>query len=426
MSNFLSDSFNEDGKLFDRYNSTNSYENAKELHIDHIVSAKSIHYRTDLTLFMSKEEKQLLALNPNNLAFIKGSANQSKGEHDLLVWANSKSKKDPSKTNAEYFDLDINDVNKLYQTAVKTINEKAKTARRKYYTKETLKGSTKQGIQMGMKEMLGMLLYDLQNEFFKEMKYYFNNFKNFHKNKVKWQELTLCFSRIKDKVFNKAKSYFVGFSTGFISGFLGNILTVIINTFKTTYKRLAKLIGETFNGVVKSVKLLLTAENDETKYKEAVKVFTATVIGALGGIMTESLITYLRTTPFSIFAELIGATVGGILTGMTVASAMYMIDDFKGVIESLKGIFTKDKYSQEELKAKFDELLSKIDEEYTIILKRIRREYLKLNELTINAFNMELSATERFANTIDYASAMNVQEEKIVRNSKEIDDFFLN
>lgn len=36
--------------------------------------------------------------------------------------------------------------------------------------------------------------------------------------------------------------------------------------------------------------------------------------------MTESLITYLRTTPFSIFAELIGATVGGILTGMTVAS----------------------------------------------------------------------------------------------------------
>lgn len=111
---------------------------------------------------------------------------------------------------------------------------------------------------------------------------------------------------------------------------------------------------------------------------------------------------------------------------MTVASAMYMIDDFKGFIESLKGIFSKDKYSQEELKAKFDELLSKIDEEYTIILKRIRREYLKLNELTMNAFNMELSATERFANTIDYASAMNVQEEKIVRNSKEIDDFFLN
>ena len=59
---------------------------------------------------MSKEEKQLLALNPNNLAFTKGPANQSKGEHDLLVWANSKSKKNPNKTNAEYFNLDINDL----------------------------------------------------------------------------------------------------------------------------------------------------------------------------------------------------------------------------------------------------------------------------------------------------------------------------
>ena len=29
---------------------------------------------------------------------------------------------------------------------------------------------------------------------------------------------------------------------------------------------------------------------------------------------------------------------------------------------------------------------------------------MKLNELTMNAFNMELSATERSANTIDYAS----------------------
>lgn len=426
ISKFLKKSFNDEGKLYDRYNSKKSHENANELDIDHIVSAKSIHYRTDLTLFMSKKEKQLLALDPNNLALTKNSANRSKGEHDLLDWANMKNKKDPNKTNAEYFDLDFNDMEKVYQTAIKTINEKAKIARRKYYTKEISRESTKQGIQMGMKEMLGMLLYDLQNEFFKEMKYYFNNLKDFHKNKVKWQELKLCFSRIKDKVFSRAKSYFVGFSTGFISGFLGNILTVIINTFKTTYKRLAKLIGETFNGLVKSVKLLITAENNESKYKESLKVFIATVIGALGGIMTESLITYLRTTPFSIFSELIGATVGGILTAMTVATTMYMIDDFKGFIDSLKGIFTKDKYSQEELKAKFKELLNKIDEEYTIILKRIRREYLKLNEITLKAFDMKISANERLTNTAIYASTMNVKENEIVEDLEDIDDFFFN
>lgn len=426
MSNFLKKSFNKNGELFDRYNPEKTYEDAKDLHIDHIVSAKSIHYRTDLTLFMSKKEKQLLALNSNNLAFTEGSANQSKGERDLLDWANSKSKRDPNKTNGEYYNLNNNNMTELHQAAIKTINSEAKIAGRKYYVKESLTASTKQGVQTGMKEMLGILLYDLQNEFFKEMKYYFNNLKAFNKSKIKWQELQLCFSRIKDKVFNRAKTYFVGFTTGFISGFLGNIITVIINTFKTTYKRLVRLIGETFNGLVKSVKTLLTAENEDTKYKESVKVFAATVVGAVGGIMTESLITYLRTTPFSIFAELIGATIGGILTGMTVASTMYMIDDFKGFIDSIKGIFTKDKYTQEELKSKFEELLQKIDEEYTFIVKRIKREYLKLNELTLKAFDTKISANERFTNTIVYASAMNVKESEIVNNIVEIEDFFLN
>ncbi|QPS99469.1 hypothetical protein I6G41_13560 [Staphylococcus equorum] len=171
---------------------------------------------------------------------------------------------------------------------------------------------------------------------------------------------------------------------------------------------------------------MLAAENDENKYKEAAKIFSATLIGAIGGIMTESLIIYLRTTPFAVFSELIGATIGGILTGMTVASTMYMIDDFKGFIDSIKGIFTKDKYTQEELKSKFEELLQKIDEEYTFIVKRIKREYLKLNELTLKAYDTKISANERFTNTIVYASAMNVKESEIVNNIVEIEDFFLN
>lgn len=416
------------GKIKDGYNSENILSvdpnNKDNVHTDHINSLKKLSTDDAFNFFFSRDEQKIFVNNPDNLAFTTGPANQSKGEHDLIKWANKKNK--DGKTNQERFNKNSQDMNEKYKKSNSEFKKQTIRSGTKLYSKKVTKTSFSSGAKMGMKEMLGMLLYDLQNEFFQEMKYYFNNLKEFNKNKVKWQELKLCFSRIKDKVFSRAKSYFVGFSTGFISGFLGNILTVIINTFKTTYKRLAKLIGETFNGLVKSVKTLLTAENDETKYKEAVKIFTATVIGALGGIMTESLIAYLRTTPFSIFAELVGATVGGILTGMTVASAMYMIDDFRGFIDSLKNIFTKDEYSQEELKAKFEALLKKIDEEYTIILKRIRREYLRLNELTLNAFDMKISANERFTNTIDYAVAMNVKEEKIVKTSEEIDDFFLN
>ena len=412
------------GIIKDGYNSENllsvKQNNKDNVHNDHILSLKKLSTDDAFNFYLSRDEQKKFVNSSQNLTFTTGPANQSKGELEGTKWGNKINK--DGRTNAERFNKNIEEIELKEKRAKKSLNKKIKVNKLKKRGK-VVTTSFSSGAKMGMKEMLGMLLYDLQNEFFKEMKYYF---KNFHKNKVKWQELKLCFSRIKDKVFSRAKSYFVGFSTGFISGFLGNILTVIINTFKTTYKRLAKLIGETFNGLVKSVKLLLTVENDETKYKEAVKIFTATVIGALGGIMTESLITYLRTTPFSIFAELIGATVGGILTGMTVATTMYMIDDFKGFIDSLKGIFTKDKYSQEELKAKFEELLNKIDEEYTIILKRIRREYSKLNEITLNAFDMKISANERLTNTVIYASEMNVKENNIVKNVEDIDDFFFN
>lgn len=415
------------GIIKDGYNSENllsvKQNNKDNVHNDHILSLKKLSTDDAFNFYLPRDEQKKFVNSSQNLTFTTGPANQSKGELEGTKWGNKINK--DGRTNAERFNKNIEEIELKEKQAKKSLNKKIKVNKLKKQSK-VVTTSFSSGAKMGMKEMLGMLLYDLQNEFFKEMKYYFNNLKDFHKNKVKWQELKLCFSRIKDKVFSRAKSYFVGFSTGFISGFLGNILTVIINTFKTTYKRLAKLIGETFNGLVKSVKLLLTAENNETKYKEALKIFTATVIGALGGIMTESLITYLRTTPFSIFSELIGATVGGILTAMTVATTMYMIDDFKGFIDSLKGIFTKDKYSQEELKAKFEELLNKIDEEYSIILKRIRREYLKLNEITLKAFDMKISTNERLTNTAIYASTMNVKENEIVEDLEDIDDFFFN
>lgn len=415
------------GIIKDGYNSENllsvKQNNKDNVHNDHILSLKKLSTDDAFNFYLSRDEQKKFVNSSQNLTFTTGPANQSKGELEGTKWGNKINK--DGRTNAERFNKNIEEIELKEKRAKKSLNNKIKVNKLKKQSK-VVTTSFSSGAKMGMKEMIGMLLYDLQNEFFKEMKYYFNNLKDFHKNKVKWQELKLCFSRIKDKVFSRAKSYFVGFSTGFISGFLGNILTVIINTFKTTYKRLATLIGETFNGLVKSVKLLITAENNETKYKEALKVFTATVIGALGGIMTESLITYLRTTPFSIFSELIGATVGGILTTMTVATTMYMIDDFKGFIDSLKGIFTKDKYSQEELKVKFKELLNKIDEEYSIILKRIRREYLKLNEITLRTFDMKISTNERLTNTAIYASTMNVKENEIVEDLEDIDDFFFN
>ena len=124
---------------------------------------------------------------------------------------------------------------------------------------------------------------------------------------------------------------------------------------------MVKLISESFSGLVSAVKTLFSNdfEDSNQKYKAAIKAFTGVIIGSLGGIMTESLIIYLKTTPFGLFATPVGGIIGGILTGIVTASALYMIDDFSGFIKSLKGIFKKDEISQEELNQKYKELVVK-------------------------------------------------------------------
>ena len=415
----------EKGKIKDGYNHQQILDmdqyNKSEIHLDHTISLKTLSQNPAFNLFLSADEQSSFANSPDNLSFITASANQSKGADSITDW-----KYRGGKDNVKRFNKNLDDLNEKENQANSSLQSNIKEKKKDYYVENITKTSVVSGIKMGMKEILGLFLCDLQNEFSNEMKYYFTNYKKYNKNKVKWEELKLCFSRIKDRVLNKSKRYLVDFSTGFLSGFLGNIMTIILNIFQTTYKRTVKLIGETFNGIVKSARKMLATENDENKYKEAAKIFSATLIGAIGGIMTESLIIYLRTTPFAIFAELIGVTAGGILTGMIVASTMYIIDDFKAFIDSIKGIFAKDKYSQKELKEKFEELLMKMDEEYTAILKKIKREYTRLNELTQKAFDSNINSSERLVNSSVYASAMNVNESEIVNNIKDIEGFFMN
>ena len=67
-----------------------------------------------------------------------------------------------------------------------------------------------------------------------------------------------------------------------------------------------------------------------------------------------------------------------------------------------------------------------MDEEYQFILRRIYREYKHLLEITQKAFDRTISSAQRFNNTVEYAVAFKVDESEIVKNTQEIDDFFLN
>lgn len=423
---FKKNNLNKEGYLTDGYNTNRTAENHSNFHMDHVTSAKEIHEK--FKLYTSKEEAAKIALDPNNITPTDGSANQSKGKNNLLEWNESKSKRDPEKTNGELYELDNEKVSERYKTSTEFIEKEYKKKKYKHIKKGVVNAGLKQGSNFALKQALGIFLYELGNEFSKEMKNYLGNLKSMKNFKEKTEEFKKSCEIIKDNLLEKKWKILKGFPEGFISGFISNIITFIINSFLTTYKRMVKIISESFSGLVSAVKTLFfnDFEDSNQKYKAAIKAFTGVIIGSLGGIMTESLILYLRTTPFGLFAIPVGSIIGGILTGIVTVSALYMIDDFSGFIKSLKGIFKKDEISQEELNQKYKELVIKMDEEYQFIIRRIYREYKHLLEITQKAFDRTISSTQRFNNTVEYAVAFKVDESEIVKNTQEIDDFFLN
>lgn len=429
IDDFMSKSVDKNNRIIDGYNKDINHEH-KHSHIDHIASALEIDSNKELKLYMTDKERAILALSNENLTYTYGSANQSKSSKDLIEWSNSKNKKNPNMTNKEFYNLNERDIQELSANSKKFIGKQTVKAKRDYYMKETAKSGMKQGMKVGLQQMIGIFLYELQNEFTTEMKKYLENYKSYKTFKVKIQKFKELAVRIKDNMLKKKKTIFMGFSDGFLKGFISNLITIIVNTFITTSKRVVKLISETFNGIVDSLKILLRSddgsETSEIKFKAASKLFASTVIGAIGGILTENLIIYLKTTPFAIFSELIGMTVGGILTSITIANVLYLIEDFRGFISSIKDIFKKDEFTQRELNLKYIQISEKIESEYQSILRKIINEYNYLKKITYKAFDETISSEVRLTNTAEYALEFNVNTTNVVENENDINGFFLN
>jgi len=392
------------------------------MHVEHIVSSSAIHKDDYFRLYFSDEERAQIALHEKNLLMTTGNANQSKGEKDAQEWAYAKRKN--GQTNAEYFNKDVEVIKQKKEEAERFLKKMKIKGAAKYYTTEGVKGGIKQGTTQGLKQTLGIILFELINQFSIEIKKYIKDFKTYNTIKEKIMAFRKCCNRAKWNVIKNIKAFLGSFMDGFISGFIANVVTIIINVFQTTMKNVVKLINDAVQGIYSAIKILISKDASEDKYKNALKVFTSVMIGSFGGLLGISLQTYLSATPFALFADVISSTVTGILTGVTMACTLYMIDDYKEFINSLKGLFTANKVSIEEIKAKHESIKEIIEVEYQKVLNSILDEYETLIVKINAAYDSTIPYTERFQNSIVLAETLNVSKHKIIRDDDMIDDFF--
>lgn len=226
------------------------------------------------------------------------------------------------------------------------------------------------------------------------------------------------------------KRFATAFQDGFIGGFMGNLLTVFINTFMTTTKNLARLINDGVTGLWSAFKLLCRPPEgmtSQTAIKEATKLVVAAIATTVGVLLTESFVTYLQTTPFAPFAQVIGGLIGGILTGIVVATLMYAIDELVASLHKLNELmdtFKEGLYTNtEQVKAAYDAAVAMMNVDYQAVLQTIFRQYEEYRQLSAIAFDRNERVNVRLDASVELADLLDVPTDNVMRNTDDVRSF---
>lgn len=397
-------------------------------HIDHVVSGKEIHLNDEARLYMSDQERLKMATSEDNLAWTEASINQSKGANKLSEWVDMENNKNkPGEKNAERFEIDREKTLEKAKKAEKYVNNEIKNSKIKYYGKNIITSNSKVAVKYGLRQSIGILLMATVEEFIKEMKLYFKNFKEYYSINVKVNKFKLACKNSFKKVLARWKELLSSFVSGSVSTFFSEILITIVNSFATTLRSVNRIITEGANGLYEGLKLLLFKPEDMTTkqaFKEGIKLITAAITTAVGLGLTETLVLKLKPIPFG---DHIGRVIGGIFTGIITTSIVYLIDNFNEALNvvgnALDTIAYDFKVSTKRLRNSYNNVLAKIDEEYQGILHEIFNEYTRIYELSKKAFNIHQNPDKLFSYTVELAHELNVNSEKILTNKQNTIDF---
>lgn len=319
-------------------------------HLEHIVSAKEIHDRTDIRVLFSTEEMSTIINQKSNTTYIEGSMNQSKNDKKLKEWESQKSTKDKSKTNGEYYGVDSKKAHKADETSRRTIDEQVARRKIEHYSKSIYKDSLKQGRQMAIRQGLGIVFTEVSLTVMDEVPKIINQLKgNFSVETFfsKISDLVLvAFERVKLKLGHILEAI----KTGFTAGIFNSIITTIINTFLTTGKNIIRLIREAMVSITEAVRILFFDKKKRTTGERMIAASKIILTGAstvLGIFVEQTLSSFIHSTGIvalpvvgGILADIIPIFVGTLLTGLVSVTFLYYMDNSESIKKLIKFIDT--------------------------------------------------------------------------------------
>lgn len=322
--------FKRDGRIEDAYTGRDLPKDGRA-HRDHVVSAHEIEKSSRGHLGQTREERVATANQESNKVWTEASVNQSKNDHDLKEWSDTPSRRDPNKTNAEYYGADQERMEQAYDTAQEAVDRDQKRAVLAKQAGEFAYEGSKEAGTLALRQIVGLLIKDLTEGLIDDIKTLMREgFESLEqlagliKNRI---EVTV------ERVKAKWAEYLKEGATSGISGFLSSFLTLVINSFVTTAKNIVRIIREGCLSVVRALKIIVSPPPEmsasEVAY-EVFKVLSGAVAVVIGLGLEETIKKGIESVPLlAPFADPMSQVLSAMLTGMMSLTVVLAFDRLK-------------------------------------------------------------------------------------------------
>lgn len=282
------------------------------------------------------DDRVKISSDKTNLIFAEGGMNSSKGDRDLMEWANAPiSKKhanetgNPNMTNAEYYALNPELAEKEYKKSKEHIEYEQRKKQAIKQGKELLQTGAEEAARNALRQAIGLVLHELVNSSFIEVKRIAND-PTLKENFV--DHLIDAMRNIIEKIKDKAEHILKSVLSGGVQGFISNLLTFIINNIVTTSAKVVTIIREGLKGLWEAVKLIMNPPKDMSGIdvaRKASKIIATVITTSLGIIFEKSIEAFLLSIPIlAPLATFISPVITGLLTGIVTALVIFGIDKF--------------------------------------------------------------------------------------------------
>lgn len=321
----------------------------RTLDCDHKKSCSEYHQ--DGGFIQSAEIRARFAADPDNFALTSSSANSSKSDKDILIWASKPASQNPAITNAEYYHLNQAEIEKAHHEGQAAADKYAPNKKdwSHYYGNALTRTGVREGIKMGAQQAIGLVAVEFFSCTFAEIR---DVCQQGRQNESLLQEISHRLKRVATKLTAKWKDVAANFGGGFLSGFLSNLVTVTVNMFITTGKRAVRMIREGLFSLLKALKMLFFPPKKLTRAQaahESLKLLSSGGIVVAGVLLEEAVEKLIAGIPFlTPIASAVTAVLVGGLTATAMALACYLLDqaDLFGVIRRDKEAFVHQQLNQ--------------------------------------------------------------------------------